>query len=223
MVRRLTAARVGAVCVLEKENLAGGFSERERKGDGPRRELPARIGRVGGVIDVVALGVLGLAVLRGLWIGMVREAFSLAALATAIFAFRALRGPVAEEIAMRTHWDPLIASAAAGGVVVIAALVFVTLIGAIARRLVSSAGLSFFDRIAGAVVGAAEATLLVGLALFGATELLGAKDPLLAGSRAVAIFQSFSPHAEASEPRAGLGRVGATRDRPSDRGSGSGR
>ena len=178
---------------------------------------------MGGVIDVVALVELGLAVLRGLWIGVVREAFSLAALAAAIFAFRALRAPVADEIAMRTHWDPLIAAAAAGGAVVVGALVFVTLVGALVRRLVSSAGLSFVDRIGGAVVGAAEGVLLVGLALFGATELLGAKDPLLSGSRAVAVFQSWTARPDSSDRRAALGRSYDPTAPPSDRGAGSDR
>jgi membrane protein required for colicin V production len=179
---------------------------------------------VGEWIDLFAIGVLALAVLRGLWIGVVREAFSIAALAAAILAFRALREPVAEEIAARTHWDPLIATAAGGGVVVIGALVFVTLVGAIVRRLVSSAGLSWVDRLGGAVLGGAEGVVVVGLALFGATELLGAKDPLLAGSRAVAIYESYvgaerprpASHSEAA-------RRFVTPGPPSGRGGGSGR
>jgi len=180
---------------------------------------------VGGVIDVVALAVIGLAVLRGLWNGMVREAFSLAALAAAVFAFRALRAPVSEEIAMRTHWDPLVATAAAGGLVVIAALVFVTLVGAIVRRIVSGAGLSFFDRLAGAVVGAAEGALLVGLLLFAATEIVGTKDPLFAGSRVVALYRSIradETKASGAHPSAAARRAAAT-GRPSDRDAGSDR
>jgi len=146
---------------------------------------------VGEWIDIVALAVLAIAVLRGLWIGMVREVFSLAALAAAVLAFRALRGPVAEEIATRTQWDPLIATAAGGGAVVIAALLFVTIVGAIVRRVVGAAGLTALDRLGGAAIGAVEGLLIVGLALFGATELLGFKDPLLARSRAVEIFASY--------------------------------
>ena len=73
---------------------------------------------MGDIVDVVALTVLAIAVLRGLWIGLVREVFSIAALAAAVFAFRALREPVAALIAERTPWDPLVATAAAGGVVV---------------------------------------------------------------------------------------------------------
>jgi len=177
---------------------------------------------VGEWIDLVALAVLVLAVLRGVWIGVVREVFSLAALAAAVLAFRALRGPVAEEIAARTQWDPLIATAAAGGVVVVGALIFVTLTGAIVRRLVSTAGLSFVDRIGGAALGAAEGLLLIALALFGATELLGPKDPLLAGSRAVELFESYV----GGEPARPASRAGASTARPvspgppSDRGGG---
>ena len=76
---------------------------------------------MGDLVDVIALAVLAVAVLRGLWIGLVREVFSIAALAAAILAFRALREPVAAVIAERTTWDPLVATAAAGGVVVIGA------------------------------------------------------------------------------------------------------
>jgi len=173
------------------------------------------------VIDVVVLVILGLALLRGLWIGVVREAFSLAALAAAIFAFRALRAPVAEEIAMRTQWDPLIAAAAAGGAVVIAALVFVTLVGAIVRRIVRGAGLSFVDRLGGAVIGLAEGALIVGLALFGATELLGPKDPLLSGSRAVAMFQSWAGREAPPDRRASFDPDAALKAPPSARYAGS--
>lgn len=178
---------------------------------------------MGGVIDLVVLAVLGLATLRGLWIGVVREAFSLAALAAAVLAFRALRTPVAEEIAMRTQWDPLVAAAAAGGVVVVAAIVFVTLAGAIVRRLVSTAGLSFVDRIGGGLVGFAEGALLVALALLGATEIFGPKDPVLRGSRAVALFQQWSGRDAASERRAAPGAHAAFTAPPSARGAGSDR
>ncbi len=149
----------------------------------------AKLRAVGDIVDVIALAVLAIAVLRGLWIGLVREVFSIAALAAAIFAFRALREPVAAMIAERTPWDPLIATAVAGGIVVIGALFFVTIAGAVVRRLVGAAGLGAIDRIGGAVVGACEGALVVGLALLAVTEVLGPTDPLVAGSRALAIFE----------------------------------
>jgi membrane protein required for colicin V production len=172
---------------------------------------------VGETIDIVAVTVLVVAVLRGIWIGIVREAFSLAALAAAVLAFRALRAPVAAEIAARTQWEPLIATAAAGGAVVVAALVFVTLVGAIVRRLVGVAGLSGIDRVGGAALGAAEGVLVIALALFAVVEVLGPKDPLLTGSRAIAIFESWRG-GEAPAPATGV-----SSGRPSARGDGSAR
>ena len=186
---------------------------------------------MGDLVDVIALSVLVIAILRGLWIGLVREVFSIAALAAAVLAFRALREPVAAMIAERTPWDPLIATAAAGGVVVIGALVFVTLVGVIVRRVVGAAGLGTIDRIGGAVLGAGEGTLVVGLALLAVTEILGPKDPLVAaGSRALAVFErvqiaaGVEPERHKPSPHApGLAKPVATPDRPSDRGGESDR
>jgi membrane protein required for colicin V production len=182
---------------------------------------------VGEWIDLAVVGVLALAILRGLLNGVVREVFSLAALAAAVLAFRALRAPVAAEIAARTQWDPLIATAAAGGLVVIGALVFVTLTGAIVRRLVSAAGLTLVDRLGGAALGAVEGLLVVGLALFGATEVLGARDPLLAGSRAVEIFDAYVGTSPTRPTPRGDAMAHPVRSSssapPSDRGAGSAR
>lgn len=180
---------------------------------------------MGDLVDIIALTVLVIAILRGLWIGLVREVFSIAALAAAVLAFRALREPVAAMIAARTPWDPLIATAAAGGVVVIGALIFVTLVGVIVRRVVGAAGLGTIDRIGGAVLGAGEGALVVGLALLAVTEILGPKDPLVAGSRALAVFErvqiaaGVEPERHKPSPHApGLAKPVATPDRPSDRG-----
>jgi membrane protein required for colicin V production len=180
---------------------------------------------VGDLVDIIALAVLVLAILRGLWIGLVREAFSIAALAAAVLAFRALREPVAAMIAARTPWDPLIATAAAGGVVVVGALVFVTLVGAIVRRIVGAAGLGAIDRIGGAAIGAGEGALVVGLALLAVTEILGPQDPLVAGSRALAIFErvqeaaGVAPEKRVVSQHAPAAATAPARPaRPSDRG-----
>ena len=185
---------------------------------------------MGELVDVIALGVLAIAILRGLWIGLVREVFSIGALAAAVLAFRALREPAAEMIAARTLWDPLIATAAGGGVVVIGALVFVTLVGAIVRRVVGAAGLSAIDRIGGAALGAGEGALVVGLALLAVTEILGPRDPLIAGSRALSVFErvqeaaGVQPEKRALSSHAPAAAAAATTPgRPSDRGGESDR
>ncbi len=180
---------------------------------------------MGDLVDVIALAVLAIAILRGLWIGLVREVFSIAALAAAVLAFRSLREPVAAMIAARTTWDPLIATAAAGGVVVIGALIFVTLVGVIVRRVVGAAGLGTIDRIGGAAIGAGEGLLVIGLALLAVTEVLGPQDPLVAGSRALSIFErvqeavGVEPEKRAASSHAPATATAATtRVRPSDRG-----
>jgi hypothetical protein len=84
---------------------------------------------VGDLVDIIALAVLAVAVLRGLWIGLVREVFSIAALAAAILAFRA------------AHRSPLItgdldhSSRRPRPVRVVIARLFVTIAGTIVRRL----------------------------------------------------------------------------------------
>jgi membrane protein required for colicin V production len=185
---------------------------------------------VGDLVDLSALGVLAIAILRGLWIGLVREVFSIGALAAAVLAFRALRAPAAEMIAARTTWDPLIATAAGGGIVVIAALVFVTFVGLIVRRVVGAAGLGAIDRIGGAALGAGEGALVVGLALLAVTEILGPQDPLVAGSRALSVFErvqeaaGVEPERRATSSHAPAdAAVAPTPGRPSGRGGGSDR
>jgi membrane protein required for colicin V production len=141
------------------------------------------------IVDLVAAGVLAAAMLRGLWIGMLREAFSLAALACAVIAVRRFSEPVARAIASRWELEPLLASAAAGAVVAVATILAVSLVGAIVRRSVHAAGLGLADRLGGAALGAAEGALAVAILMIGAIAVLGRTDPMLAGSRTLAVFE----------------------------------
>ena len=53
-------------------------------------------------VDLLALAVLGVAVLRGFFLGLIREAFSLAAIGAACFAVRWFAGPAAVELEAAT-------------------------------------------------------------------------------------------------------------------------
>jgi membrane protein required for colicin V production len=143
------------------------------------------------IVDGIAAAVLVLAVLRGAWIGVVREVFSLAALATAVFAVRRFADPVATDIAAAYQLDPLLATAIAGAAVAVAAILCVGLVGWIVRRLVRGVGLGAADRLGGAVLGAAEGALFVALLLFGVISVTGRTDPLIAGTRSLAIFEAL--------------------------------
>jgi membrane protein required for colicin V production len=142
-------------------------------------------------VDVAALVVLGAALLRGLSIGMVREAFSVAALAAACVAVRFGTAPVAAWLLANGDPDlgPLGARVVAGFAVGLAALLAVGVVGHVVQRSVRFVGLGFADRLAGGAIGAAEGALVVGVALFAAVLLVGREHPLLADSRTLAAFE----------------------------------
>jgi membrane protein required for colicin V production len=141
------------------------------------------------IVDLIAAGVLALAILRGLWIGLVREAFSLAALASAVFAVRRFAEPLAEDITASFALDPLLATALAGGGVAVAAILIVALAGRLIRRALHASGLGLADRVGGSVLGACEGALFVAMLLFGVITVTGRTDPLIADTRSLAAFE----------------------------------
>ena len=142
------------------------------------------------IIDLIAAGVLTVAIIRGLWIGLVREAFSLAALASAVFAVRRFAEPLAEDLAASFELDPLLATAIAGGGVAVAAILVVALVGRLIRRALHASGLGLADRLGGSVLGACEGALFVAMLLFGVITVTGRSDPLIADTRSLAAFET---------------------------------
>jgi membrane protein required for colicin V production len=143
-----------------------------------------------GIVDLAAAVILAAAILRGLWIGLVREAFSLAALACAVFAVRRFAEPIADDVAASYGLDPLLATAIAGAGVAVATILGVAVIGFAIRRALRASGLGLADRVGGAVLGACEGALFVALILFGVITVTGRNDPLIAGTRSLAAFEA---------------------------------
>jgi membrane protein required for colicin V production len=143
-------------------------------------------------VDMAALAILALAVMRGLFIGLIREVFSLAALAAACVAVRLGAGPGAEWMlaALPVELSPLAARIAAGVVIAVAVIVGVAIVGRVLRRGVRWAGLGFADRLAGGVLGAAEGALVIVVLMLLGIALAGRDHPALAGSRTLAAFES---------------------------------
>jgi membrane protein required for colicin V production len=144
-----------------------------------------------GIVDLAAATILAAAIVRGLWIGLVREAFSLAALACAVFAVRRFAERIAEDVAASYQLDPLVATAIAGAGVAVGAILLVATIGFVIRRLIRASGLGLADRVGGAVLGACEGALFVALILFGVITVTGRNDPLIAGTRSLAAFEAL--------------------------------
>jgi uncharacterized membrane protein required for colicin V production len=155
-------------------------------------------------LDAVAGAVLGLALLRGLWIGAVGELFSLAGLAAAGWVVRTWRLPAGAWLAAHSpiEMTELVARILAALGLGLGTLLSVALLRRLVRRGVRSAGLAFADRVGGALLGVVEGAIVVAALVFGGILLLGRDDEVLVGTRSLAAF-------EWAEAAAGIEAVGA--------------
>lgn len=137
--------------------------------------------------DLVALIVIAIAVLRGVSLGLIREVFSIGALAAAVIAgrwFASDAGYWLREASDRTMGETL--SGVLGGVLVgLVVLLVVTTLGRLLGRGAHAVGLGFADRIGGAAVGAAEGAVVVALLLLLTIAAVGRDHPVIAGSRSL--------------------------------------
>lgn len=170
-------------------------------------------------LDVIAAAVLTLAALRGVWIGAVREAFSLAGLAAAIVAVRTWREPVGRwleadgPVAMTPLAAELVAALALG----LGSLLAVAIVGRLVRRGVRGAGLGLLDRLAGGLLGAAEGAVVVAALTVGLAALLGREDEALVGTRTLAALEATEHALGVGAPQVSSAPPGDARARPSDR------
>jgi len=153
------------------------------------------------ILDATVGVILTLALLRGLWLGLIRESFSIAALGAAIVAVRRGRIPLAEWLVARTDLDMAWAPWLTGLALAVVAMASVAILGRLLRRGVHAVGLGWADRAGGAALGALEGALVVALLLVGATALLGKDHRLLAGTRSVAVFEEFREYGSSRAPR----------------------
>lgn len=114
-------------------------------------------------LDLAVLLVLLLSIAWGVWRGLMRELFAVLGWIIAFLAANLLAGPLAAEVPEAIK-SPEMRLAAAFGVVFVAALFLVALVGLLLSKIVSAVGLLVFDRVLGGVFGIVR-TLLIVLAL----------------------------------------------------------
>ena len=153
-------------------------------------------------VDLAALAILTVAVLRGLFIGLIREVFSLGALAAACIAVRLGAVPAADWMLLNLPFEmgSLTARVVAGVVIAIAVVVLVAGVGRVLRRGVRWAGLGFADRLAGGVLGAAEGSLVIVILMLLGIALVGRDHPHLADSRTLAAFENAERLVQQTRP-----------------------
>jgi membrane protein required for colicin V production len=142
-------------------------------------------------VDLLALCLIGIAVLRGFFLGLIREAFSLAAIAAAWVAVRWFGDPAGDWLQAATDGrvGELMAPWIAGAGVAIATVLAVALIGRVVRTGARAVGLGLLDRAGGALLGAAEGSLVIAVLLVLGTTLLGRDHPVFQDTRTLAAFE----------------------------------
>jgi membrane protein required for colicin V production len=147
------------------------------------------------------LAILGLALLRGLVRGLLRETFSIASLGAAVVAVRLWWAPASKWLFGVTKGGvgDMAAPWVAGALIAVIAIGVTTLAGRVVRRGAKAAGLGWADRAGGAVLGTAEGLLIAGC-LIGLIGHLGGRDnPVIAGSRSLAALQQLEHVAQTGD------------------------
>jgi len=152
-------------------------------------------------LDIVVAAIVAAALVRGFFIGLVREAFSIGALGGAYLAVQLFTFPAADwlEYISDGNVGPGIAPWIAGAGLAIGTITVVVMLGRGLRRTLRSAGLNWADRFGGSLLGAAEGLLLAGILLVLGTEVLGRDHPAFSETASLAALEELERLAYESE------------------------
>ena len=152
-------------------------------------------------LDIAVVAIIGAAALRGIFTGLVREAFSLAAIAGAYTAVQFFTIPTAgwlEEVS-QGEIGPSISPWIAGASIAIGTLMAVVIVGRGLQRTLKAAGLTWADRFGGALLGAAEGILVTGILLVFGTEFLGRDHVAFRDTASLAALEELERIADESD------------------------
>ncbi|MEZ4333902.1 MAG: CvpA family protein [Myxococcota bacterium] len=151
------------------------------------------------LIDLVTLGVVLLALLRGAWIGLIREGLSLATVAVATIVTRLYASPVSLWITDRTSGELTGRTALwiAGVLLVVGSIVVLALLGRVLRRGAEAAGLGWADRVGGSALGAAEGAIVASILVVIALWLVGPDHAATRNARSVELVERLRSWREA--------------------------
>lgn len=117
------------------------------------------------ILDIVLVGLLVVAAVRGFFRGLLREAFGLAGLLGGLYLAGLHAEAVAPKVAEALDVSVILAKLVAGTGIVLAAWIAGGLIGRLADRLARAVFLGPLDRVAGIAAGVAKGAAALGLAL----------------------------------------------------------
>jgi membrane protein required for colicin V production len=137
-------------------------------------------------LDAVVVAITLLFLIRGVWVGFVRQLASIAALLLG-FIFAGIHYE-----ALSPRLDPFIASPQLRflltyALIFLAVFLAVVLLGLVLRKVMTISLLDWFDRLLGGIFGLGKAALVSTVCFMGLAGVLAASNPLLTGS-------FFAPH-----------------------------
>ncbi len=146
------------------------------------------------------IGILLVGSLRGAWIGMIRESFSIGAIASGCLALR-FANPYASQWLTQVTGGEIGSGAApwiTGAVLVVATAGIVGYIGRWIRRGAQAVGLGWADRLGGGALGAAEGALVATVLIICVTAAMGRDHPSIKNSHSLQVFESVQSYVVAN-------------------------
>jgi len=145
------------------------------------------------LIDMIAATVVFAAMVRGMWIGLVREGLSLAAIALCTIVTRLFVDGFTIQL---TEWTGgeltgKTATWIAGVLLVMATILLCGVLARVMRKGVEFAGLGWADRAGGGALGLAEGTLVAAVIVMITVWLVGPDHPSTNGARSVALVEDW--------------------------------
>lgn len=153
------------------------------------------------LIDGVALAIVSLAFLRGVWIGLIREGLSLATVGFATIATRLYVDPVAAWLADRTAGELTGRTALwiAGVLLVVGTIAVLAVVGRLLRRGAEVVGLGWADRLGGGALGVAEGGIVASILVVIALWLVGPDHAATRDARSVELVTQVRTWRERGE------------------------
>jgi uncharacterized membrane protein required for colicin V production len=153
------------------------------------------------LIDLIVLSVLFIAIMRGIWIGLIREGSSLAAIGIATIVTRLLIDPLSVRLIQLTGGEVTGKTAVwiSGVLLVVATIIALGFIARLLRRGAEAAGLGWADRLGGGALGAAEGAIVATVIVMIALWLVGPNHRTTNGSRSIELVEELQSMRENGE------------------------
>jgi membrane protein required for colicin V production len=153
------------------------------------------------LLDWIALTLVGLACLRGLWIGLIREGLSLATVGIATIVTKLYVTPTSGWLTGQTDGELTGRTSVwiAGVLIVLATIAVLAIVGRLLSRSAAVVGLGWADRMGGGALGFAEGAIVASILVVIALWILGPNHASTQGARSVELVQKLRSLREAGE------------------------